>query len=75
MLTKATLLMNDVASYINESKRKKDIVLKYRDSASNEKLSNWIGKLNMHAISKKSNRISMLLKTTMGLAPAVITLH
>lgn len=70
MLTKATLLMNDVASYINESKRKKDIVLKYRDSASNEKLSNWIGKLNMHAISKKSNRISMLLKTTMGLAPA-----
>lgn len=74
MLTKAALLMTDMASYINESKRKKEIILKYRDCSLEEKLSHRITKLNMHAISKKASRISMQLKTTLGINQLVIML-
>lgn len=63
--------MAAVATYINESKRKKEIVLKYRDSGLEEKLSQRISKLNMHSVAKKSSRIGMLLKTSLGMVPTV----
>lgn len=63
--------MTNVASFINESKRKKEIVLKYRDSGLEESLSRKISRINLHSVVKKSSRISMLLKTTLGMAPMV----
>jgi hypothetical protein len=39
--------MTTAATHINESKRKKEIVLKYRDSGLEEKLSARISRLNM----------------------------
>ncbi|XP_057381641.1 dynamin-binding protein-like [Daphnia carinata] len=62
-------LMSAVATFINESKRKKEIVLKYRDSGHEEKLSTKISRLSMHSVAKKSSRIGMLLKTSLGIAP------
>ncbi len=67
----ASGLMTAVATYINESKRKKEIVLKYRDSGLEDKLSQRFSRLNMHSVAKKSSRIGMLLKTTLGMAPTV----
>ena len=63
--------MTNVASFINESKRKKEIVLKYRDSGLEEKLSRKISRLNLHSVAKKSSRLGMLLKTSLGIAPMV----
>ncbi|KAI9555344.1 hypothetical protein GHT06_017859 [Daphnia sinensis] len=62
-------LMTAVATFINESKRKKEIVLKYRNSGQEEKLSTKISRLNMHSVAKKSSRFGMLLKTSLGMAP------
>lgn len=64
-------MMTAVATYINESKRKKEIVLKYRDSGQDEKLSQKISRFTMHSVAKKSSRIGMLLKTSLGMAPTV----
>lgn len=64
-------LMTAVATFINESKRKKEIVLKYRNSGQEEKLSTKISRLNMHSVAKKSSRFGMLLKTSLGMAPTV----
>ena len=63
-------LMTSVATYINESKRKKEIVLKYREVAE-EPLSRRISRFNMHSVAKKSSRLGMLLKTSLGMATAV----
>lgn len=60
-------LMTAVAAYINESKRKKEIVLKYRDS----KVDSKIGKFNMHSVAKKTSRIGMMVKASLGMAPTV----
>jgi len=72
---KAAGLMTEVASYINESKRKKELVLKYRDCAFEEKFSRKITKLNMRSLTKKSSRLGMLLKTSLGIAQTVIAFH
>lgn len=64
-------LMTAVATFINESKRKKEIVLKYRNSGQEEKLSTKFSRLNMHSVAKKSSRFGMLLKTSLGMAPTV----
>lgn len=69
----ASSLMTAVAAHINESKRKKEIVLKYRDTGlDTAKLSRKFSRLNMHSVAKKSSRLGMLLKTSLGMAPSVI---
>ena len=64
-LKQAVLLMSDIAAYINETKRKKDIVEKYKVGDDNS-ISRKIAKFNMHSIGKKSSRMSQKLLTTLG---------
>lgn len=64
--------MTAVATHINESKRKKEIVLKYRDTGLDAKLSQRISRISIHSVAKKSSRLGMLLKTSLGMAPSVI---
>ena len=57
--------MSDIAAFINETKRKKDIVEKYKAGEDNS-LTRKISKINMHSIGKKSTRMSQKLLTTLG---------
>ena len=66
-LREAVTLMSDIAAFINETKRKKDIVEKYKAWEDNS-LSRKISKFNMHSIGKKSSRMSQKLLTTLGIA-------
>lgn len=65
-------LMTAVATYINESKRKKEIVLKYRDSGLEEKLSQKVARFNMHSVTKHTRRVGMKFKASFGIATTVI---
>ena len=65
-LREAVTLMSDLAAFINETKRKKDIVEKYKAGEDNS-LSRKISKFNMHSIGKKSSRMSQKLLTTLGI--------
>lgn len=58
-------MMADVASYINEYKRKKDLASKYLHS--NNTLIGRMANLNMHSVAKKSSRFSAKLSATLGL--------
>lgn len=51
-------LMTNVATHINESKRKKEIVLKYRDSGLEEKLSARISRFNM--VNRRIKKLAFL---------------
>ena len=57
--------MADVASYINEYKRKKEMASKYLHS--NTSLIGRMANLNMHSVAKKSSRLSAKLSATLGL--------
>ncbi|XP_034936280.1 dynamin-binding protein-like isoform X2 [Chelonus insularis] len=57
--------MTAVALYINEYKRRKDIVSKYLDC--DNTLIGKMSKLNMHSVAKKSSRLSAKLASTLGL--------
>ncbi|KAH9495019.1 hypothetical protein Btru_018446 [Bulinus truncatus] len=59
--------MTDVAKAINEYKRRKDLVYKYKKS-SDQTFSDKISKLNLHSIKKKSSRIRGRLSTNFGIA-------
>ena len=65
-LREAVTLMSDVAAFINETKRKKDIVEKYK-SEEETTLSRKISKLSIHSIGKKSSRMSQKLLTSLGM--------
>jgi len=65
-LKEALTIMSEVAAFINESKRKKDIVDKYK-AEEDTTLSRRISKFNMHSIGKKSSRMSQKLLTTLGM--------
>jgi hypothetical protein len=54
-------MMTTVATHINESKRKKEIVLKYRDSGLEEKLSAKISRLNMVILAFKFSFFVMII--------------
>ncbi|XP_012277640.1 dynamin-binding protein [Orussus abietinus] len=58
-------VMTDVASHINEHKRKKDLVSKYLHG--DNTLMRKMAKLNMHSVAKKSSRLSAKLSATLGL--------
>lgn len=57
--------MTDVASYINEYKRRKDLVSKYLEG--DNTLMRKMAKLTMHSVAKKSSRLSAKLSASLGL--------
>ncbi|XP_074855486.1 dynamin-binding protein isoform X5 [Carettochelys insculpta] len=67
-LTSAVLAVKEINVNINEYKRRKDLVLKYR-KGDEDSLMEKISKLNFHSIIKKSNRVSSHLKHLTGFAP------
>ncbi|XP_060027479.1 dynamin-binding protein isoform X5 [Erinaceus europaeus] len=69
-LTNAVLAVKDINVNINEYKRRKDLVLKYR-KGDEDSLMEKISKLNIHSIIKKSNRVSSHLKHLTGFAPQI----
>lgn len=58
--------MTDVATAINEYKRRKDLVYKYKKD-SDQSFSNKIAKLSLHSIKKKSSRMRGRLSTNLGI--------
>uniref|UniRef100_A0A915HUK1 Endophilin-A n=1 Tax=Romanomermis culicivorax TaxID=13658 RepID=A0A915HUK1_ROMCU len=69
-LLMALKVMTEVAQCINESKRRKDLVLKYRKEEESN-LSSRLSKINIHTLRKKSNRLSMRLSTSIGLVQTI----
>ncbi|GFR28534.1 dynamin-binding protein [Trichonephila clavata] len=69
-LIQATSLMTDVASAVNEFKRKKDLVFKYRKQADTS-LSGRISKLTIHSMAKKTSRFGMRLSSSFGLKTVI----
>ncbi|KAM6265492.1 dynamin-binding protein isoform 3-T4 [Porphyrio hochstetteri] len=67
-LTAAVLAVKEINVNINEYKRRKDLVMKYR-KGDEDSLMEKISKLNIHSIIKKSNRVSSHLKHLTGFAP------
>ncbi|XP_057633186.1 dynamin-binding protein isoform X3 [Chionomys nivalis] len=67
-LTSAVLAVKEINVNINEYKRRKDLVLKYR-KGDDDSLMEKISRLNIHSIIKKSNRVSSHLKHLTGFAP------
>ncbi|XP_019355064.1 dynamin-binding protein isoform X2 [Alligator mississippiensis] len=67
-LAAAVHAVKEINVNINEYKRRKDLVLKYR-KADEDSLMEKISKLNFHSIIKKSNRVSSHLKHLTGFAP------
>ncbi|CAG5133338.1 unnamed protein product [Candidula unifasciata] len=63
----AITAITDVAKAINEYKRRKDLVYKYK-KLTDQTFSDKISKLNMHSIRKKSSRIRGRLSTNFGIA-------
>lgn len=58
--------MTDVANAINELKRRKDLVQKYRKDTDTS-ISSKLSKISFHSIGKKSGRIGMRLSSSLGL--------
>ena len=65
-LREAVTMMGDIAAFINETKRRKDIVEKYK-TGEDSSLSRKISKFNMHSIGKKSSRMGQKLLTSLGI--------
>ncbi|KAM8968746.1 rho guanine nucleotide exchange factor 38 [Sarcophilus harrisii] len=61
-LEDALAAMKDINVNINEFKRRKDLVLKYKKNDEDESLKDKFSKLNIHSISKKSKRVTNHLK-------------
>uniref|UniRef100_I3KHJ3 Dynamin-binding protein n=1 Tax=Oreochromis niloticus TaxID=8128 RepID=I3KHJ3_ORENI len=69
-LTKAVQAVKDINVNINEYKRRKDLVVKYR-KGDEDTFIDKISKLSMHSIIKKSNRVSSHLKQLTGISPQI----
>ncbi|KAM6951088.1 dynamin-binding protein [Aplochiton taeniatus] len=69
-LAQALLAVKEINVNINEYKRRKDLVVKYRNG-DEETLIDKISKLSMHSIIKKSNRVSSHLKQLTGISPQI----
>ncbi|KAL4613002.1 dynamin-binding protein isoform X1 [Arapaima gigas] len=69
-LSEAVLSVKEINVNINEYKRRKDLVLKYR-KGDEDTLIDKISKLSMHSIIKKSNRVSSHLKQLTGISPQI----
>ncbi|KAG7325060.1 hypothetical protein KOW79_011376 [Hemibagrus wyckioides] len=69
-LADAVSSVKEINVNINEYKRRKDLVVKYR-KGDEDRLIDKISKLSMHSIIKKSNRVSSHLKHLTGIAPQI----
>ncbi|XP_037610884.1 dynamin-binding protein isoform X3 [Sebastes umbrosus] len=69
-LTEALLAIKEINVNINEYKRRKDLVVKYR-KGDEDTFIDKISKLSMHSIIKKSNRVSSHLKQLTGISPQI----
>ncbi|XP_061086873.1 dynamin-binding protein isoform X1 [Conger conger] len=69
-LAEAVLSIKEINVNINEYKRRKDLVVKYR-KGDEDTLIEKISKLSMHSIIKKSNRVSSHLKHLTGISPQI----
>ncbi|XP_076450774.1 dynamin-binding protein-like isoform X2 [Babylonia areolata] len=65
-INSAIRAMTDVATAINEYKRRKDLVFKYKRD-SDQSFAMKIAKLNFHSIKKKSSRMRGRLSTNLGI--------
>ncbi|XP_066928648.1 dynamin-binding protein-like [Clytia hemisphaerica] len=63
-LKRAVDTVTDVATAINEFKRRKDLVLKYRETE--DGISKKVQKLNWHSVAKKSSRINQKITQFTG---------
>ncbi|KAM6441310.1 rho guanine nucleotide exchange factor 38 [Liasis olivaceus] len=70
-LQDAFIAMKAMNMNINELKRRKDIVLKYKKNDEDESLKDKFSRLNIHSISKKSKRVTGHLKILTGGEPQV----
>uniref|UniRef100_A0A6Q2XG44 Dynamin-binding protein n=1 Tax=Esox lucius TaxID=8010 RepID=A0A6Q2XG44_ESOLU len=70
LLSQALLSIKEINVNINEYKRRKDLVVKYR-KGDEDSLIDKISKLSMHSIIKKSNRVSSHLKHLTGISPQI----
>ncbi|XP_052034454.1 rho guanine nucleotide exchange factor 38 [Apodemus sylvaticus] len=61
-LEEAFTAVKDINVNINELKRRKDLVLKYKKNEEEESLKDKLSKLSIHSISKKSKRVTNHLK-------------
>ncbi|KAM6220513.1 rho guanine nucleotide exchange factor 38 [Rhynchocyon petersi] len=61
-LEDAFAAVKDINVNINELKRRKDLVLKYKKNDEDESLKDKLSRLNIHSISKKSKRVTNHLK-------------
>ncbi|XP_069711077.1 rho guanine nucleotide exchange factor 38 [Phaenicophaeus curvirostris] len=62
VLQEALFAMKNINMNINELKRRKDLVLKYKRNDDEETLKEKFSRLNIHSISKKSKRVTSHLK-------------
>ncbi|XP_034050648.1 dynamin-binding protein isoform X3 [Thalassophryne amazonica] len=69
-LTEALQAIKEINVNINEYKRRKDLVMKYR-KGDEDTFIDKISKLSMHSIIKKSNRVSSHLKHLTGISPQI----
>ncbi|XP_047464614.1 dynamin-binding protein isoform X4 [Mugil cephalus] len=69
-LVRAVQSVKEINVNINEYKRRKDLVVKYR-KGDEDTFINKISKLSMHSIIKKSNRVSSHLKHLTGISPQI----
>ncbi|KAK1794003.1 hypothetical protein P4O66_010913 [Electrophorus voltai] len=69
-LEDAVQSIKEINVNINEHKRRKDLVVKYR-KGDEDRLIDKISKLSMHSIIKKSNRVSSHLKHLTGISPQI----
>ncbi|KAI6069898.1 Rho guanine nucleotide exchange factor 38 [Aix galericulata] len=68
-LQEALFAMKSINVNINELKRRKDLVLKYKRNDDDETLKEKFSRLNIHSISKKSKRVTSHLKILTGGEP------
>ncbi|KAM4049629.1 rho guanine nucleotide exchange factor 38 [Anomaloglossus baeobatrachus] len=65
-LQEAFTAIKDINGNINELKRRKDLVLKYRRVDEEESMKDKLSKLSIHSITKKSRRVNSHLKILTG---------
>uniref|UniRef100_A0A8D0C890 Rho guanine nucleotide exchange factor 38 n=1 Tax=Salvator merianae TaxID=96440 RepID=A0A8D0C890_SALMN len=70
-LQEALAAVKSMNTNINELKRRKDLVLKYKKNDDDESLKEKFARLNIHSISKKSKRVTGHLKILTGGEPQV----
>ncbi|XP_069047389.1 rho guanine nucleotide exchange factor 38 [Lepisosteus oculatus] len=70
-LEEALVAVKIINININEFKRRKDLVMKYKRTDEEGTLKSRINKLNIHSLKKKSNRVTEYLKILSGVEPQV----